>query len=78
MGIPMDDLHTPTVPSGPTTQSQANGTRLQGLSLAELVAAKDNLEAELKALGGVLDSVRKLYHQQPFLRSESDVMSSMA
>lgn len=49
-------LHAPTVPSGPTTQPVANG-RTTHLTLPELQRRKDNVEAELKALGSVLDSV---------------------
>ncbi|KAK0632005.1 hypothetical protein B0T14DRAFT_417832 [Immersiella caudata] len=47
-------LHAPTIPSGQTTQPIANG--VAHLSLAELQRKKDNVEAELKALGSVLDS----------------------
>jgi 26S proteasome regulatory subunit N4 len=57
MGLPMDDIHTPTVPSGPTTNSQAQNVSLSALSPMDLVSRKDRLEEELKALGGVLDSV---------------------
>ncbi|KAJ9616289.1 putative 26S proteasome regulatory subunit [Cladophialophora chaetospira] len=42
------------VPSGPTSTHQAES--FEGLSLQQLIARKDNLEAELKALGAVLDS----------------------
>lgn len=58
MGLPlrMDNLHAPTVPSGPSSRPLANGNVKQ-LSFAELQQKKDNMEAELKALGGVLDSV---------------------
>ena len=52
----MDTLHAPTVPSGPTTTPAANGNAGH-LSFAELQRKKDDVEAELKALGGVLDSV---------------------
>ncbi len=52
----MNTLHAPTIPSGPTTARVANGSVAQ-LSLAELQRKKDNVEGELKALGGVLDSV---------------------
>ena len=45
------DIH---VPSGPTSIHQAQS--FEGLTLQQLVARKDNLEAELKALGAVLDS----------------------
>ncbi|KAI1152186.1 hypothetical protein F4825DRAFT_420284 [Nemania diffusa] len=57
MGLPlrMDNLHAPTVPSGPSSRPLANGNVKQ-LSFAELQQKKDNMEAELKALGGVLDS----------------------
>lgn len=53
----MDDLHTPTVPSGPTTRLQGNDTGISRLSLMDLIDRKDRLEEELKALGSVLDSV---------------------
>jgi len=56
MGIRMDDLHAPTVASGPASKPTTNGTERQ-LSLQELIARKENLEAELSALGSVLDSV---------------------
>lgn len=59
MGLPlrMNNLHAPTVPSGPTSTATANGNA-KHLSFAELQHKKDNVEAELKALGGVLDTVR--------------------
>lgn len=56
MGLKMDDLHAPTVASGPTSRSTANGTD-DRLSLQELIMKKANLESELSALGSVLDSV---------------------
>jgi 26S proteasome non-ATPase regulatory subunit 9 len=58
MGLPlrMENLHAPTVPSGPSSRPLTNGNVKQ-LSFAELQQKKDNIEAELKALGGVLDSV---------------------
>ncbi|KAK0119224.1 putative 26S proteasome regulatory subunit [Cadophora gregata f. sp. sojae] len=52
----MENLHAPTVPSGPTSGPATNGTQTSGLTLAQLQAKKDNLEAEIRALGGVLDS----------------------
>ncbi|POR31329.1 26S proteasome non-ATPase regulatory subunit 9 [Tolypocladium paradoxum] len=57
MGLPlrMNNLYAPTVPSGPTSNATANG-RAGHLSFAELQRKKDDTEAELKALGGVLDS----------------------
>jgi hypothetical protein len=54
----MDDLHAPTVSSGPTSGGYSNGVPKDQLSLQELIAEKDRAEAELKALGQVLDSVR--------------------
>ncbi|KAL2199241.1 hypothetical protein P885DRAFT_30863 [Corynascus similis CBS 632.67] len=51
----MNNLHAPTVPSGPTTAPVANGNATQ-LTIAELQRKKDVIEGELKALGGVLES----------------------
>ncbi|KAJ4130870.1 putative 26S proteasome regulatory subunit [Fusarium equiseti] len=51
----MENLHAPTVPSGETTASVTNGDAGH-LSFAELQRKKEDIEAELKALGGVLDS----------------------
>ena len=54
----MDDIHTPTVPSGPSTgQRAANGVGKEKLSLMDLVTEKTRVEEELTALGSVLDSV---------------------
>ncbi|KAI8167683.1 GTP-binding nuclear protein GSP1/Ran [Colletotrichum sp. SAR 10_71] len=57
MGLPlrMNNIHAPTVPSGPTTSAAKNG-HLHRLNFAELQKKKDDMEAELKALGAVLDS----------------------
>lgn len=52
----MDNIHAPTVPSGPTSTPQQETDRLAKLTLTELISKKDDLEAELKALGSVLDS----------------------
>lgn len=49
-------LHAPTVPSGPTTIQVTNGD-VKNLTFNELQRKKENLEAELKALSVVLDSV---------------------
>lgn len=54
----MDDIHAPTVSSGPVSGGYTNGVPKEQLSLQELIAEKDRVEAELKALGQVLDSVR--------------------
>ncbi|KAL8766512.1 MAG: hypothetical protein Q9209_006728 [Squamulea sp. 1 TL-2023] len=57
MGIPMDDIHSPTVQSGPSSTHPSNsGIRAGGTSLQDLIAEKTQAEAELKALSGVLDS----------------------
>ncbi|KAI9803549.1 MAG: hypothetical protein M1825_001892 [Sarcosagium campestre] len=53
----MDDIHAPTVASGPTSNGiNSNGLYQDDLSLPELIAQKDQIESELKALGSVLDS----------------------
>lgn len=58
MGLPMDDIHTPTVLSGPASSHASNGTKKDGEpTLLDLIAEKARLEEELKALSGVLDSV---------------------
>lgn len=61
MGLRMDDLHAPTVSSGPTSQATTNGT-FKKQSLQELSAHKEKLEAELSALGSVLESVSLRAH----------------
>jgi hypothetical protein len=54
----MENLHAPTVPSGPTSgPANTNGLQTAGLTFAQLQAKKDNIEAEIRALSGVLDSV---------------------
>ncbi|PQE04042.1 gtp-binding nuclear gsp1 ran protein [Rutstroemia sp. NJR-2017a BVV2] len=53
----MENLHAPTVPSGPVSErASTNGIQTDGLTFAQLQAKKDNIEAEIKALSGVLDS----------------------
>ncbi|CAL8583006.1 putative 26S proteasome regulatory subunit [Xanthoria parietina] len=57
MGLPMDDIHTPTVPSGPaSTHTSRSGGRAGGASLLDLIAEKTRAEEELKTLSSVLDS----------------------
>ncbi|KAL9132232.1 MAG: hypothetical protein Q9217_000036 [Psora testacea] len=57
MGLRMDDIHTPTVPSGPTTSNTStHGIEQEKRSLMELMDEKTHIEEELFALGGVLDS----------------------
>jgi 26S proteasome non-ATPase regulatory subunit 9 len=53
----MDNIHAPTVGSGPVSGGYSNGVPKEQLSLQALIAEKDRLETELKALGQVLDSV---------------------
>lgn len=57
MGLPlrMENLHAPTVSSGPTSGPASNGDAAH-LSFTELQRKKDAVEEELKALGGVLDT----------------------
>ena len=58
----MDDLHNPTVPSGPTTNgASSNGALHDKASLMELMDQKNQVEEELSALGGVLDSVSGIH-----------------
>ena len=58
MGLPMDDIHTPSVASGPVSNRGAiNGLEHDKLSLMDLIAKKQRVEGELSALGSVLDSV---------------------
>ena len=57
----MDDIHTPSVVSGPTSsQSTADGVAQEKLSLMDLIKEKQRVEGELSALSSVLDSVRIL------------------
>jgi len=57
MGLPlrMENLHAPTIPSGPTSSSRG-ANEIRGLTFGQLQARKDSMEAELRALGSVLDS----------------------
>ena len=50
MGLPlrMENLHAPTVPSGPTSGPVANGTQSSGLTLAQLQAKKDKYKGQDK------------------------------
>lgn len=58
MGLRMDDIHTPTVASGPTSgPGPSNGVDIDKLSLMDLMNEKTRVEEELTALGSVLDSV---------------------
>ncbi|KAH8179711.1 hypothetical protein LIA77_01230 [Sarocladium implicatum] len=84
MGLPlrMNNLHAPTVPSGPTTAPAANGNAAHK-SFAELQRKKEDVEAELKALGSVLGSVSHgvdmetpLLTRDGYPRSDIDVAQS--
>jgi 26S proteasome non-ATPase regulatory subunit 9 len=54
----MDDIHTPSVASGPTSSGHSNGVAKENMTLKQLTDEKDRLEGELSALSAVLDSVR--------------------
>lgn len=56
MGIPMDDdIHAPTVASGPTSGGAPRD--LAKLSMVQLMQEKERIEEELSALSSVLKSV---------------------
>jgi 26S proteasome non-ATPase regulatory subunit 9 len=71
----MDDIHAPTVSSGPTSGGYTNGVSKEQLSLQELIAEKGRVETELKALGQVLDSVRMKWTLE---EKSANVQCSMA
>ena len=48
-----------TISHSEPARGYSNGIAKEQLTLQELMAEKDRVEAELKALGQVLDSVRK-------------------
>ncbi len=56
----MNNLHAPTIPSGPTSAPAQNGQSIQR-TMGELEHKKVNMEAELRALSGVLDSVGDIH-----------------
>lgn len=53
----MQNMHAPTVHSGPTSGPASGMLRTDGLTLPELEDRKRDMEAELRALGAVLQSV---------------------
>ena len=54
----MDDIHTPTIPSGPTSALNGLSRAPEGKeSLLDLISEKERVESELSALSSVLDSV---------------------
>ena len=57
MGFKMEDIHSPTVPSGSAGNPSAQAGSEEKSTMMELFAEKDRLEGELTALGGVLESV---------------------
>ncbi|QSZ30320.1 hypothetical protein DSL72_004842 [Monilinia vaccinii-corymbosi] len=71
----MENLHAPTVPSGPTSGPAAkNGMQADGLTFSQLQAKKDNIEAEIKALGGHgVDMSTRLLTPDGFPRADLDV-----
>jgi len=77
MGLPMDDnIHAPTVPSGPTTATGFGD--LSNLSVVELMDQKERIESELSALSGILtshgvDMNTKLTTPDGFPRNDIDV-----
>ncbi|KAL0939411.1 26S proteasome non-ATPase regulatory subunit 9 [Colletotrichum truncatum] len=73
----MNNIHAPTVPSGPTTNAGTNGS-IAHLTFTELQRKKVDMEAELRALGAVLDShgvnmTSPLTTQDGFPRADIDV-----
>ncbi|CAF9912934.1 MAG: putative 26S proteasome regulatory subunit [Heterodermia speciosa] len=57
MGLHMDNIHTPSVPSAPTSSSHPpKSSDADKTPLLDLIADKDRVEGELKALMGVLQS----------------------
>lgn len=54
MGLPMANLHDPSLNTNTSTDAQKNG---EASPLTDLIAERDKLEEELKALGSVLASV---------------------
>ncbi|KAH8657465.1 26S proteasome non-ATPase-like protein regulatory subunit 9 [Tricladium varicosporioides] len=71
----MENLHAPTVPSGPTSGlASTNGIQTTGLSFNQLQAKKDNIEAEIKALGSHgVDMNTRLLTPDGFPRADIDV-----
>jgi hypothetical protein len=64
----MENIHAPTVPSGPTSGSaNTNGLQTSGLTLAQLQAKKNNIESEIRALSSVLDSVGGMSASQRYV-----------
>lgn len=57
MGLNMNNIHNPSVPSGPTTSpGTSEAVEQDKMSLMDLISKKERVEAELSALSSVLDS----------------------
>ncbi|EFE37904.1 26S proteasome non-ATPase regulatory subunit Nas2, putative [Trichophyton verrucosum HKI 0517] len=81
MGIPMDDIHTPTVPAGPVSGAGSTSTDLSKAGLTQLFDDKEKLEAELKILSDVLvshgvDMNTNLLTEDGFPRADLDIAQS--
>ena len=58
MGLHMDNIHSPTVPSGPASSTYRPASPSQEETpLLDLMNDKDRVESELRALISVLESV---------------------
>ncbi len=58
MVMAMDNIHAPSVASGERSDRDlSNGVVSDKSSLMELIAEKDRVESELRALNSVLESV---------------------
>jgi hypothetical protein len=58
----------------PTGLASTNGIHTSGLTFPQLQAKKDNIEAELRALGSVLESVGRIFAKDKLIL----IVSSMA
>ncbi len=77
MGLHMDDIHTPTVASGPTSgPGPATAVDTDKLSLMDLINEKTRVEEELSTLGSVLDSVHFSLATSLFMRVGVDSHSA--
>jgi 26S proteasome non-ATPase regulatory subunit 9 len=56
MGILMEDLHAPTVPSGPSASGATNGVPKKELTLLELMDERDRVQKDILALADILQS----------------------
>ena len=67
----MENMHAPTVASGPTSGPNSGMLRTDGMTLPELEDKKRSMESELKALAAVLHSVRPPSLPQLFLAARA-------